>query len=66
MPPDGQNFQARVVGYDVTGDVALIQLQHPSGLHQVPLGYSSKVEVGSVMSTILLPGPDWPERDPGN
>src|SRR4029077_9070440 len=33
----GQNFLAKVVGYDVTGDVALIQLQHPSGLHQVPL-----------------------------
>src|SRR5712672_4699183 len=25
-----QNFQARVVGYDVTGDIALIQLPHPS------------------------------------
>src|SRR5947208_4113165 len=36
----GKNFQARVVGYDVTGDIALIQLQHPSGLHQVPLGDS--------------------------
>src|SRR5439155_26615529 len=42
----GKNFQARVVGYDVTGDIALIQLQHPSGLHQVPLGDSSKVKVG--------------------
>src|ERR1700749_1363770 len=26
----GKNFQARVVGYDVTGDVALIQLQRPT------------------------------------
>src|ERR1700749_4505988 len=26
----GQKFQAKVVGYDVTGDVALIQLQRPT------------------------------------
>src|SRR3989440_7430207 len=45
----GKNFQARVVGYDVTGDVALIQLQNPSGLHQVPLGDSGKVKVGDAV-----------------
>src|SRR5437899_4371954 len=48
----GQNFQARVVGYDVTGDIALIQLQHPSGLHQVPLGDSSKVKVGDGVTAL--------------
>jgi S1-C subfamily serine protease len=48
----GKNFQARVVGYDVTGDIALIQLQHPSGLHQVPLGDSSKVKVGDVATAL--------------
>jgi S1-C subfamily serine protease len=48
----GQNFQAKVVGYDVTGDVALIQLQHPSGLHQVPLGDSGKVKVGDVVTAL--------------
>ncbi len=48
----GKNFQARVVGYDVTGDIALIQLQHPSGLHQVPLGDSSKVKVGDVVTAL--------------
>ena len=42
----GQNFQAKVVGYDVTGDIALIQLQNPSGLHQVPVGDSGKVKTG--------------------
>ena len=31
----GKNFVAKVVGYDVTGDVALLQLQNPSGLHAV-------------------------------
>ena len=50
----GQNFQARVVGYDVTGDIALIQLQHPSGLHQVPLADSGKVKVGDAV-TISAP-----------
>ena len=48
----GQKFQAKVVGYDVTGDVALIQLQHPSGLHQVPLGDSSKVKVGDAVTAL--------------
>jgi len=48
----GQNFPAKVVGYDVTGDVALIQLQHPSGLHQVPLGDSAAVKVGDVVTAL--------------
>jgi S1-C subfamily serine protease len=42
----GQNFPAKVVGYDVTGDIALIQLQNPSGLHAVPVGNSGKVKNG--------------------
>jgi len=48
----GQNFQAKVVGYDASGDIALIQLQHPSGLHQVPLGDSSKVKVGDAVTAL--------------
>src|SRR6201996_7015790 len=48
----GKNFPARVVGYDVTGDVALIQLQNPSGLHQVPLGDSGKVKVGDAVTAL--------------
>ena len=48
----GKNFQARVVGYDVTGDIALIQLQHPSGLHQVPLGDSGTVKVGDAVTAL--------------
>jgi S1-C subfamily serine protease len=48
----GQKFQAKVVGYDVTGDVALIQLQHPSGLHAVPLGDSGQVKVGDVVTAL--------------
>jgi len=42
----GQNFAAKVLGYDVTGDIALIQLQSPSGLHAVPVGDSAKVKMG--------------------
>jgi S1-C subfamily serine protease len=43
----GKNYLAKVVGYDVTGDIALIQLQNPSGLHPVPIGDSSKVKTGA-------------------
>jgi len=43
----GKNFVAKVVGYDVTGDIALLQLQNPSGLHAVPIGDASKVKTGA-------------------
>ncbi len=42
----GQNYVAKVVGYDLTGDIALLQLQNPSGLHAVPIGDASKLKVG--------------------
>jgi S1-C subfamily serine protease len=43
----GQTYPATVVGYDKTGDVALIKLTGASGLHTVPLGNSSSVQVGN-------------------
>ncbi len=43
---NGHQYQAKVVGYDVTGDIALIQLQGASGLQTVPLGNSSAVKTG--------------------
>ncbi len=43
----GHTYQAKVVGYDVTGDIALIQLQGASGLHTVPLGDSATVKSGA-------------------
>jgi len=52
VPATGRNFQATVVGYDVTGDIALIRLQSPSGLHQVPLGDSSKVRTGDQVTAL--------------
>ena len=45
----GKTYQARVVGYDVTGDIALIQLQQASGLTTVPIGNSSSARVGEAV-----------------
>jgi len=43
---NGHQYQAKVVGYDVTGDIALIQLQGASGLTTVPIGNSSSLKTG--------------------
>jgi S1-C subfamily serine protease len=43
---NGHQYQAKVVGYDVTGDIALIQLQGASGLKTVPIGNSSSLKTG--------------------
>jgi len=43
---NGHTYTATVIGYDVTGDIALIKLQGASGLHTVPLGNSSTVKTG--------------------
>src|SRR5208282_107940 len=45
----GKTYPARVVGYDRTGDVALIQLQNASGLTTVPIGNSSSVKAGAAV-----------------
>jgi len=45
----GKTYPATVVGYDVTGDVALIQLQDASGLTTVPVGNSSAVRAGDAV-----------------
>jgi S1-C subfamily serine protease len=45
----GKTYPATVVGYDETGDVALIQLQDASGLTTVPIGNSSAVRVGEAV-----------------
>ncbi len=42
----GKTYTATVVGYDDTGDVALIQLQDASGLTTVPVGESSSAKAG--------------------
>ena len=43
---NGHLYHAKVVGYDVTGDIALIQLQGASGLKTVPIGQSSSLKTG--------------------
>jgi S1-C subfamily serine protease len=48
----GKTFPAKVLGYDVTGDIALIKLQDFSGLHAVPLGDSSKVRIGDQVTAL--------------
>ena len=45
----GKTYQARVVGYDQSGDVALIQLQNASGLTTVPVGNSSSAKAGEAV-----------------
>jgi S1-C subfamily serine protease len=43
----GATFTATVVGYDKTGDIALIRLQHASGLPAVRIGNSASVRTGN-------------------
>jgi S1-C subfamily serine protease len=43
---NGKTYQAKVVGYDRTEDVAVLQLQGASGLTTINTGDSSKVAVG--------------------
>jgi len=45
----GRTYQAKVVGYDVTGDIALIQLEGASGLHTVPIGHSAALKTGQTV-----------------
>ena len=45
----GKTYPATVVGYDKTGDIALIQLQNASGLTVVPIGNSSSVKIGNAV-----------------
>ena len=44
---NGRTYSAKVLGYDATQDVALIQLQHASGLTTATLGSSSALAVGA-------------------
>jgi S1-C subfamily serine protease len=49
MGSTGKTYRATVVGYDQTGDVALIQLRNASGLTTVPIGNSASVKVGNAV-----------------
>ncbi|MCX4744147.1 S1C family serine protease [Kitasatospora sp. NBC_01287] len=49
---NGHTYTATVVGYDRTGDLAVIQLKDASGLAPAKLGDSSKVAVGDTVTAI--------------
>ena len=48
----GKTYTARVVGYDATADVALLQLQNASALKIVSVGDSSQVTLGNPVLAI--------------
>jgi S1-C subfamily serine protease len=45
----GRTYRATVVGYDKTGDIALLQLQKASGLMPVPIANSSSARIGKTV-----------------
>jgi S1-C subfamily serine protease len=45
----GKTYPATVVGYDKTGDIALIRLQGASGMRTVPIGNSATVRTGDTV-----------------
>jgi S1-C subfamily serine protease len=49
---NGRTYTARVVGYDQSKDIAVLQLQGASGLTTVTLGESSAVKVGQEVVAI--------------
>jgi S1-C subfamily serine protease len=48
----GTTYQVKVIGYDATDDVALVQLVGASGLATVPIGDSDKVNIGDSLTVI--------------
>ena len=48
----GDTWSANVLGYDITDDVALIQLQHASGLTPASVGDSDNVQAGDAVTAI--------------
>jgi S1-C subfamily serine protease len=49
---NGQSYKAKVVGYNQTKDIAVLQLQGASGLKTVRLGDSSNAAVGQSVTAI--------------
>lgn len=46
---NGKTYTAKVVGYDATKDIAVLQLENASGLTTAAIGDSSDVEVGDAV-----------------
>jgi S1-C subfamily serine protease len=49
---NGTTYTARVVGYDYSRDIAVLQLEGASGLHTVSFGDPSTLKVGQSIATI--------------
>jgi len=49
---NGRTYTAKVVGYDASKDVAVIQLQNASGLTTASLGNSSSVQTGDTVTAL--------------
>jgi S1-C subfamily serine protease len=49
---NGRTYTAKVVGYDASKDVAVIQLQNASGLTTANLGDSSSVQAGDAVTAL--------------
>jgi S1-C subfamily serine protease len=52
VPGTGRSYAAKVVGYDVSEDVALLQAQHASSLKPISLGDWSNLAVGRAVTAI--------------
>jgi S1-C subfamily serine protease len=51
-PSDGLTFSAKVLGYSISKDVALLQLQNPRGLKPAKLGNVSSAKVGEAITAV--------------
>ncbi len=52
VPQTQKTYTARVVGYTVAGDLAVLQLQHASGLATATLGSSAGLKVGQSVTAV--------------
>jgi S1-C subfamily serine protease len=52
IPQSGKKYAASVVGYDVADDVAVLQLQHASGLATASVGNSAGLKLGQSVTAV--------------
>jgi serine protease Do len=52
---DGRKFSAKLVGRDPGTDIAVLQVNNPSGLKAIPLGDSDRLEVGDFVIAVGNP-----------
>ncbi len=52
VPGTGRSYSARVLGYSISSDVALLKLRGASGLDTVSVGNSSTLEIGDRVTSV--------------